>query len=339
MSYTVIKLITEAWYTSGIVSREFETVSGTQVNDGLNFLNQILADTTIEKDVIPYYLKYTLPAVAGQEEYYIPNLEQLETLVFFINDVRYQMREIDRKIYFGASRARVNSLPFNWHLERCVGGAKIYLYFFPQTNYPLEAWGQFRLSQVAINQDLVSSVARVNLGVPTRTGTGTFVPGDFVVNGVDLAGTYANAQALVNYINTGVVPNVSALLVLNQMYLGNVSGGSITIATSGIADAANTITFYNFSTTAGIPLNQTFMPMVLDQFYINYLEFKLANRMCAKYNFIVPENVKTELAKYQAFISKKSAPLDLSQTKISTFANGNSISYGQVNLGLGWTVG
>jgi hypothetical protein len=339
MSYTVIKLITESWYTSGIVSREFETVSGTQINDGLNFLNQLLADTAIEKDVIPYFLKYSFPSVGGQEEYFIPNLEKLETLVFFINDIRYQMTGMDRKEYFGGSRAKVNSLPFNWHLERCVGGAKLYLYFLPSTNYPMEAWGQFRLNQVAINQDLVSSVARVNLGATIVTGLGTLNAGDLVVNGVDLAGAYANAQALVNYINTGIVPNVSALLVLNQLYLGNASGSSITVVTNGAANVANSVSFYNFSTTSGIPLNQTFMPMILDQFYINYLEFKLAKRMCAKYNFIVPVSVQEELTKYQAFISKKSAPMDLRQAKISCFGGSSNLSYSQANLGLGWHTG
>ncbi len=340
MSYTVIKLVTNAYYASGIVSREFETVSGSQMNDGLVFLNDILSDKTIEKDMIPYFQKYSFPAVAGREEYFIPNLEQLETLVFFINNVRYQMREIDRKVYFGSSRANnINSLPFNWHLERCTGGAKLYLYFFPQTNYPIEAWGQFRLANVAINQDLMSSVARVNLGNVTRTGTGTIGIGNFLINGVSLAGVYADTQALIDYINTGVVENVQALMVLNNLYLGNVSGGSITISTNGVADPDNTFTFYNFSTTSGVPLNQTFMPMVLDQFYINYLKFSLADRLCTEFNFIVPPGVKQQLAQYQAWISKRSAPLDLSQTKISTFASGNSISYGQVNLGLGWTVG
>ncbi len=339
MSYTVIKLITNSYYASGIVSREFETVSGSQVNDGLDFLNDILTDKTIEKNMIPYYQKYTLPAVAGQEKYFIPNLESVETLVFFIDDVRYQTRPINRKVYFGSSRANnIDSLPFNWHMERCPGGANIYLYFFPQTNYPLEIWGLFRLNKVQINQDLVSSVARVNLGFCTIAGAGTLGIGQLVINGFDLAGTYANTQALVNYINTGVITNVMAANILNNVYIGNASGSSINVVTSGNADPADCVTFYNFSTTAG-PLNQTFFPMVLDEFYINYLKFSLADRLCTEFNFITPVGVEKQLAKYDAWIEKMSAPLDLSQTKISTFANGNNISYGQVNLGLGWTVG
>lgn len=161
MAYTVTKLINDAYYASGIVSREFETVSGSQLQDGLDFLNDVLTDKAIEKDMIPYYQKYVFNAVAGQETYFIPGLESLDTLVFFIDSVRYQMREVDRIQYFGSSRAEnVTSLPFNWHLERTLGGANLYMYFKPNSNYPMEAWGLFRLLEVALNQDLSLTLDR-----------------------------------------------------------------------------------------------------------------------------------------------------------------------------------
>ncbi len=442
MPYSVIQLITNAYYASGIVSREFETVSGSQVNDGLQFLNDILADKAIEKDMIPYFTKYEFFAVAGQEEYYIPNLEKLETLVFFINNVRYQMREIDRRVYFGSSRAdNINSLPFNWHLERCLGGAKIYMYFFPQTNYPIEAWGIFRLTSVVLNQDLnsnqgtanlgIASVAgnaqytTANLGVYNVLGTGQLAAGELVVNGIDLAGTYAtitdlvnyinnsgvipfttavlvgtqftlrnfstslvvdtlgtvttdgitfsnfdttagvlettylapgtfgigglvvnnvdlageyaNPQALVTYINSGAIPFVSAAIVGTQFILSSINGTNITVATSGAEGNATYLTFTGFSTRNG-PLNQTFLPQGLDPFYINYLKFSLADRLCTEFNFAVPPGVAKQLLQYQNWISKRSAPMDLTQTKISTFSNGNTLSYGMVNLGLGFPI-
>lgn len=342
MAYSVINLIANAYYASGIVSRDFQTVSGPQMDAGLQFLNDILADKTIEKDMIPYFTRYQFFAVAGQEQYYIPNLEQLETLVFFINDIRYQMREIDRKIYFGASRANnINSLPFNYHLERCFGGANLFLYFFPQTNYPMEAWGTFRLSGVVLNQDLGANSGAANLGactfIPTL-GPATLLPGQLVVNNVDLAGTYANVTALINYINMGVVPMITAQLIGTQFYLNAYQGTNIFVSTSGDSGFTNSITFANFSTQYG-PLNQTFLPQGLDQFYINYLKYSLADRLCTEYNFIVPPGVAKQLLQYQVWISKRSAPLDMTQQKISTFSNGNTISYGQVNLGLGWNVG
>jgi len=232
MAYTVTKLITDAYYTSGIVAREFQQPTGSQLNDGLDFLNDILADKAIEKDMIPYYLKYEFNAVAGQEMYFVPNLEQLDTLVFFINGVRYQMNQMDRIDFFGSGRANVNALPFNWHLERCFGGANIFLYFFPDTNYPLQAWGLFRLAEVTNNQDL---------------------------------------------------------------------------------------------------------SLTLDRFYINYLKFCLAERLCSEFNIEVPMGASKQLKQYNLWIASRSAPMDLMMQKSSTLQSGSGLNWGQINLGRGWT--
>ena len=151
MVYTVSNLITDAYYISGIVSREFETVSGNQGALGLAVLNNILSDKAIEKDMIPYYTKYTFNAVIGQETYFIPKLEELDTLVFYLDSVRYQMRQVSRIPYRGSPRVdNVKTLPFNWNIERCLGGSLISLYFFPDKRYPLECWGLFRLSEVTM---------------------------------------------------------------------------------------------------------------------------------------------------------------------------------------------
>jgi hypothetical protein len=233
MAYTVTKLVNEAYYVSGIVSREFETVQGSQFEDGFNMLNDIITDKAIEKDMIPYYLKYEFNAIAGQEMYFIPDLEKLDTLVFFINDIRYQMREVDRIQYFGSSRANnINSLPFNWHLERCYGGANLFMYFQPNSNYPMQAWGLFRLTEVVLNQDL---------------------------------------------------------------------------------------------------------SLTLDRFYINYLKFALAERLCMEFNFVIPAGVSLQARKYEAMIQSRSAAMDLTTQKMSTLNNGSTLNYGIVNLSGGWT--
>lgn len=340
MAYSVIRLVNDAYCAAGVVSKEFQTLSGQQMQDGLQYLNDILADKAIEKNMIPYFSKYEFFAVAGQEEYFIPNLEQIETLVFFINDVRYQMRELDRKVYFGSSRAdNIDSLPFNWHLERCLGGAKLFMYFKPQTNYPMQIWGSFRLSSVTINQDLNSNQGSANLGVATVGGTAPYVfaPGQLVVNGVDLFGSYASVAALATAINSGLVPLVSAQIVGTQFILSSYQGTNITVSTSGDMGFVNYITFSNFSTQYG-PLDQTFLPQGLDLFYINYLKFSLADRICTEYNYIAPPGVTKQLLQYQLWIASKSAPLDLTQRKISTFSKGNTLSWGAINLGVGWTV-
>lgn len=232
MAYTTLQLINNAYYESGIVSRGFETVGGQQANDGLQFLNDLIADKTVENGLIPYYEEYNFNAVTGQETYFIPDLIEVETFVFYIDTVRYQTENRARREYFGSSRAdNIQSLPGSWHMERCFGGANIYIYFKPNQNYPLTIWGQFRLQQVVINQDL---------------------------------------------------------------------------------------------------------SLTLDRFYINYLKFDLAARLCAEYNYTVPPGVAKALAKYENDISKRSGPMDLRLIKLSSLQRRGSINYGQVNLGKGW---
>ena len=335
MSYTVTKLITDAFYTSGIVSRDFSTVSGSQFQDGLDMVNDIITDKTVEDDMIPYFSKYSFDSIQGKDVYFIPNLIQLETLVFFIGSIRYEMTNLERRRFFGSSRANnIQSLPFTFHVERCTGGANLNLYFVPNVDYPMEAWGQFSLSEVAINQDLTSKLTTVNLGAVNISGTGTLALNQFLVNGTDIAGNYATAAALAVAINN-LQNDVRAQIVLGELIL--TAGINIVIATSGTGTVGNTITFVNFSTVDG-PKNQTYFPMVLDRFYISYLKYSLANRMCYEFDYEVPPGVKLQLAKYEAMISKRSQQLDLRMEKVSTLGTGTGINYGQVNLGHGWTI-
>jgi hypothetical protein len=232
MAYTTLQLINNAHYESGIVSRGFETVSGQQAKDGLQFLNDLIADKTVENGLIPYYQQYDFAAVTGQERYFIPDLIEVDTFVFYIDTVRYQTENRARREYFGTSRAdNIQSLPGSWHMERCFQGANLYIYFKPNENFPLTLWGQFRLQQVTINQDL---------------------------------------------------------------------------------------------------------SLTLDRFYINYLKFDLAARLCAEYNYTIPGAVAKELAKYEDNISKKSGPMDLRLVKLSSLQRRGGINYGQVNIGKGW---
>lgn len=232
MAYTTLKLINNAYYESGVVSRGFETVSGQQANDGLDFLNDLLQDKTVENGLIPYYSEYDLTAVAGQETYFIEDLISIDTFVFYIDTVRYQTTNRQRRAYFGTSRAdNIQSLPGSWHMERAFGGANLYIYFKPNEAFPMTIWGQFRLQEVSINQDL---------------------------------------------------------------------------------------------------------SLTLDRFYINYLKFDLAARICAEYNYSVPPGVAKALARYEDNISKKSGPMDLQIQKLSSLQRRGGINYGMVNIGHGW---
>ena len=340
MAYTVTKLITDAYYDSSVVSRQFETIQGYQLSDGLLWLNQLLADKAMDSGDIPYITQqYPFNGVVGQEEYFIPGLASIDTLVFYIGSVRYQMNYVDRIKYFGQPRANnINALPVSYTYERVPGGSKIWVYFSPQQPFLFNITGNFFIQNVSLNQDLQSPITTANLGIPTIGGTGEITTGNLVINDVDLSGTYANPQALVTYINTGIISGVSASIQNFQFILSSPSGVAIYLVTNGTEDATNFFTFQFFSLKDGY-FSQNFYALEFDAFYTNYLEYQLAERICQKLNFAVPPGVANQLARYQLLINKLAEPLDLTMQKISVLGDLRAINYAQANVGRGYTVG
>lgn len=150
MTYLVRQLITEALYESGIVARQFEVPTGDQINDGFQFLNDVIEEKRIDDGALNYYKSYDFDFVQGQELYFIPDLIEMDTLVFYLDEVRYAMSEQGRRQFFGTPRAEnIQSLMTNWHIERTLGGCNLYVYFFPNQAYPGKIWGLFALDQVA----------------------------------------------------------------------------------------------------------------------------------------------------------------------------------------------
>jgi hypothetical protein len=241
MAYTVSQIIAKAYYLTGIVSKDFETVSGPQYAEGLDCLNDILGDQTSDKSMIPYFTSGEFNTIIGQETYFIQNLVEVTSLTFTLATVRYAMQPVMRDAYWGLPRAQsIQSLPFNYNVERTfdpttmMPGCNINLYFLPQQVYLMQWWGKFALAYVTLNQDL-----------------------------------------------------------------------SLTI----------------------------------DRFYINYLKYALAERLCNDYNYEVPQSVMKMLNQYELEITKKSAILDLRTKKTSTLTPQDiGLNYAQVNLGKGFTV-
>lgn len=152
---TTNQLITNAFYSSGVVSRDFETLSGPQLYDGLEWLNDIIGEKVVDEGMIPYETTYNLNSIIGQESYFIENLIQINTLTFLKDNVRYSMRAQKRDQYFGSGRIEgITSLPYCRYAERGLGGSTLYIYFGPDQAYPLEIHGIFRLSEISLGQDL-----------------------------------------------------------------------------------------------------------------------------------------------------------------------------------------
>lgn len=340
MGITVTELITEAYYDSSVVARQFSTIQGYQLNDGLKWLNQILDDKAMDTGDIPYITQqYPLTGVVGQETYFIPNCISIDAITFYVGSVRYEMTYVDRVRYFQQPRANnINALPVSYTYERVYGGIKLWVYFWPQQPYLFNITGNFFMQNVSLNQDLTAQISTVNFGTAYTVGAGLLNANGLIINNVDLAGTYANIGALVDYINTGIIPNVTASYDNFQFTLTGQLNTSIFVVTDGVQNSANTIYFEFFSTISGIPLNQTYNPMGLDGFYTNYLELQLCERICFKLNFAMPEGASKQLDRYRLSISDMSEPLDLSQQKVSCLGDTRAINYAAVNIGRGYTV-
>ena len=161
MAYTSRELIIDAWYLSGIVARDLQTVDGSQIDDGLELLNDFLSIKNSDTGLIPYYRVVQGNFVTGQELYFIPGLTRIDSLTFFLtnpnqtNPVRYSMREVTREEYFATGRVEnVKTLPYQWHLERVFGGSNLRVYYAPNQDYPYELVGKYQLEETVLNQDL-----------------------------------------------------------------------------------------------------------------------------------------------------------------------------------------
>lgn len=346
MGYSVTKLITESYFISGIVARQFEELQGYQLNDGLDWLNDVLGDRVMGIGNIAYIQQqYPFLGVVGQETYFIPNCISIDTLVFYIGSVRYQMQHVDRNKYFGQPRANnINALPVSYTYERVPGGVKVWVYFWPQQPFLFNITGDFFMNSVTLNQDLTAQTSNANLGTPFVFGAGTLLEGGLVINDIDMMGTYANIAALVTYINTTLGTayiNISASVTTGQdaqFMLTGIFGANITVATNGIQTNGNCVNFSYFNTTGAIPLSQTYNAMSLDLFYINYLKYELAERDCQELNFTMPEEAAKKLASYRMSVTKMSEPLDVTCQNLSVLGDSRAINYAACNIGKGYTV-
>lgn len=133
------ELIANAYYLSGVVSRELETVTGSQMADGLVMLNDVLGEAAAKGVKIPYYAHSTFNAVVNQEEYYLEGILDVAELTFTNGNVRYSLRRCERDEYFGQGRVNnIATYPTIFTVERAVGGCKVYVYFVPDRTYEFQ---------------------------------------------------------------------------------------------------------------------------------------------------------------------------------------------------------
>lgn len=156
MSYPVAQLISDAYYTSGIVGRGFQRVNGdARAQDGLNMLNEIILEKSLDAVFIPYSTYQHLTMVPGQETYFVSGLIRLDTLTFNMGTIRYPLIRDNINRYFAVGRAdNIQSLPVHYFAERVLNGTNLWFYFSPSSNFILNIYGKFAYNPVSYNDDL-----------------------------------------------------------------------------------------------------------------------------------------------------------------------------------------
>lgn len=143
------ELVAKAYYLSEVVSRELETVSGSQHADGLEMLNDLLDEKSVDGKRVPFFEEKNFPGVAAQEKYFIPGLIEPTTLTFVDSTVRYAMQFEGRDQYFGRTRVEnITTFPQVYTYNRVLGGCDVYIYFKPDRPYQFEIWGKYFITNV-----------------------------------------------------------------------------------------------------------------------------------------------------------------------------------------------
>lgn len=157
MPYTVTELITKAWTLSGIVAAQAETVSGDQLKDGLEHLNDFLALQNANARMIPYIRVEHLTCIPNSEELFVKHLLNIDALTLQEEEPRsYALQTLPllgRKEYFTHDYPSFLRPRF-YHLEKTKGGSLLFLSPTPDKAYPLKLVGKFGLTEVSYNDDL-----------------------------------------------------------------------------------------------------------------------------------------------------------------------------------------
>ena len=153
MSYSVNKLITSAFYLSKVRSQDFQNIGGDDISVGLDLLNEVLSETSINTKMIPYFSSVTIPAIIGQEKYFIENLVEPFSLTFNDTTIRYATTQLSMREFHSTTRIDgVIALPFDVTFTLSLGGCDMYVQFLPADTYPFIIWGKFALSLLTVGQ-------------------------------------------------------------------------------------------------------------------------------------------------------------------------------------------
>lgn len=326
MTYLAQQLITRSWYLSGIIGRNLQTPTGDQITDGLNLLNALLDFKAIETDLIPYWTYIEMDMVAGQADYFLPNVVAVESATFNLDVVRYPMQSVTRNNFYGSARVdNIETLPFSYNYNRAVGGGNFSTYFIPDSNYPLKLMVKIGFTNVTLQTDLNNAFSDLTTGQVTKItitnpGSSYETTPTVTITGGNGSGAIAAAQVTnglvtsIDVINTGTGYTETPIVTITG------GGGSNATATASVSA-------FDFlqSQNAGY-----------DNSYIEYLRYALAQYMCSEYGILFNPESEKILQKMARKLMYESPP-DLSMRKVVMMNDyPGAINWGFVNLSKGW---
>ncbi len=176
--------------------------------------------------------------------------------------------------------------------------------------------------------DFVTVVAQEKYFVPNLVNPETFTfnigPVRYSTQPVDRKG----------YFGTGRVDNITSLPF--NWHFERVLGGSDIYLYFLPADAYASKIWGKFGFD-DVTLNAD-LELVYDQYYIDYLRYRLAKKICAEFGIPMQPQVAMELEELEDGVTDVSPP-DLTLTKYSNLQGNTGINWGDINIGKGYRPG
>jgi len=137
-----------------------------------------------------------------------------------------------------------------------------------------------------------------------------------------------------SYFGTGRIDNISSL-PFSWHFERLLNGSNIYLYFLPAADYPAKIwgKFGFTNVTLEQDLEQTY-----DEYYIDYLRYRLAQRICSEYGIPLQPQAQMELAELEEAVTDVSPP-DLTITKYSSLASEPGLNWGDINIGRGWRPG
>lgn len=136
------------------------------------------------------------------------------------------------------------------------------------------------------------------------------------------------------YFGAGRVDNITSLPF--DWHFERTLGGS-NIFLYFLPDQAYPIKIWGKFGFDNVTLNQNLLT-IYDEYYIDYLRYRLAMRICSEFGIPMQPQALSELEELEEAMTDVSPP-DMTLTKYSSLQGDTGINWGDINIGRGWRPG